>query len=455
MHEKLPNNVIYKPPGEGMNLRLSRFCHFLSDDCTTVAINTLFRSVVELDKVAVAALKGLKLKSLPHEDISVLKDAHILVGSNIDELSLFHDWIHRVRRDMQSICATIVVSNRCNLKCAYCFEKGYVQNTSIDLNEQIVQDIANWLNALARNHDSHDLTVHYYGGEPTLRPDLIYLLWEQLKSLSCELGLKVKHKLYTNGTLIPDVLLSLMKGEERWGLQVTLDGPPDVHDRRRSFKNGAGTFGVIIHNLKRVFKETLAQVTVLVNFDNQNYKAIPELLDILGTEGIADHVELAFNPVFQTPFNQAHCSRYTLVDDDTYQVWRWLNQTATQKGLKCDSTRIFNKGPCSFHRKGNLFFDPQGSIYKCIGVVGVDELCVGSVREEPSKVIERIEEQMSILPWDNPECLDCPYLPLCLGGCRFHSYVDSGDFHRPFCHKKLIENVDMRSVFEMATNERM
>ncbi len=72
----------------------------------------------------------------------------------------------------------IVVTNRCDLNCWYCFyfaeRAGYVYEPSID-------DVVNMVNALKKQHNIV-LTVQLTGGEPTLREDLVDIV-RKLKEL--------------------------------------------------------------------------------------------------------------------------------------------------------------------------------------------------------------------------------------------------------------------------------
>jgi uncharacterized protein len=41
--------------------------------------------------------------------------------------------------------------------------------------------------------------------------------------------------------------------------------------------------------------------------------------------------------------------------------------------------------------------------------------------------------------WNNNECLECSYLPLCFGGCRFFKFVENGSIDSPQCQKNYFD----------------
>src|SRR5262249_40280858 len=62
------------------------------------------------------------------------------------------------------------------------------------------------------------------------------------------------------------------------GLQITLDGPPAQHDRRRIYADGSGSFEQIASNLTMAL-EAGVSVEVRTNVDRANIQHLPELAD--------------------------------------------------------------------------------------------------------------------------------------------------------------------------------
>lgn len=448
--------------GRGMvsrnyDLKVSKFCQLIDCDQYEIAINSLHRSIVYLDKGMWNALQShhtIKKAMLTTEDIELLKLAKVLVRKNIDEFELFKDWLENIKRDTSNIKATLALTSRCNFNCSYCFENGYLKKFPSDMTRKTARAIISWLRTFVLENRSQKIRTYFYGGEPTLKIDLIDYLTKEFESVFNPLEVETEFYMFTNGAILTKRLLNIIETHNFRELQITLDGPTHIHDRRRTFKNGKETFDIIFQNIKKILKETNTKVLLLVNFDRENQRDILRLLDLFVKEGLVENVQFAYNPVFQTQHNKIHCGQFSLSEAETYNTWKDLYIATLEKGLNCAPLRIFETGPCSYRRMSHFNFDPEGNIYKCIGFLGVKEFKVGNVNEEFSITAKKIEKQVFSEPWHNEKCINCIFLPLCLGGCRFHSYVEYGNVGDLFCHRSLIENVEIQLIKYLFQNRK-
>lgn len=295
---------------------------------------------------------------------------------------------------------------------------------------------------------SKALSVYFYGGEPTLFP-------EKIKSICSDLTYQLKDKsidldfnMYTNGTLINSNVFQIIKDYKFNNLQITLDGPPNLHNPKRPMKNHKDSFDLIYNNICKILDTSTTHITLLMNFDNENYRAIDDFLDYFKKYKSNKKLEFVFNPLFITESNSNYCTAHSFkTDKESAQIWAELYKTTINKGYNCNPLRVFDSGPCSFLRASNLIFDTNGDIYKCIGFLGSSNLSVGNVNSNTSNsILDKIENQISTSAWNNPECLSCSYLPLCIGGCRFHSLVSNNNIKEHYCHKELIEHCEINLI---------
>jgi uncharacterized protein len=63
-------------------------------------------------------------------------------------------------------------------------------------------------------------------------------------------------------------------------IQITLDGPQDVHDKRRPLKSGQGTFEKILTNIEENI-DIMPNVSLRINVDKENVSRVNEILDEL------------------------------------------------------------------------------------------------------------------------------------------------------------------------------
>ncbi len=81
--------------------------------------------------------------------------------------------------------------------------------------------------------------------------------------------------------------------------------------------------------------------------------------------------------------------------------------------------------------QGNIVVDYDGTFYKCPGLIGREWFKVGDLRTG----IKDYRESHDLDSWKTDECLNCEYLPLCFGGCRFMKLLKDGNMKGVDCKK--------------------
>lgn len=146
------------------------------------------------------------------------------------------------------------LTQQCNLRCEYCLYSGSYNNmrlhSSKNMNVAMLEKILDF--AIDRSVQSYDFHIGFYGGEPLIRFDLIKWVFNYMET-KCP-GRPVLYSMTTNATLLtPEIAAELVKHKVK--LQISLDGPEEIHNANRKFANGTGTFNRIIKNLQRLFEE--------------------------------------------------------------------------------------------------------------------------------------------------------------------------------------------------------
>jgi len=154
----------------------------------------------------------------------------------------------------------LVVTDSCNLRCRYCLlggGAGFKPLRSKHMSWEVAKRAVDHFIAL---NDSpafqamHDrkINIAFFGGEPLLRGDLIKQIVDYSKALErpgC--GYWIDYAVTTNLTHLPDDLAAFLI-ESDVGLQVSLDGPQQVHDLCRVDAGGNGSFSTIVRNLEKL-----------------------------------------------------------------------------------------------------------------------------------------------------------------------------------------------------------
>jgi len=143
------------------------------------------------------------------------------------------------------------VSKDCTLNCAYCSTSGKYAKKKIKphMDESITKKTIDFFCERLQNIDKPIIT--FYGGEPLLRFDLIKETVMYVKNTYSTQ--KIIFNLTTNATLLNREMLDFFIEHDIY-IMISLDGPKDVNDRYRRFKNGKGTFKRIMKNLEFINK---------------------------------------------------------------------------------------------------------------------------------------------------------------------------------------------------------
>lgn len=112
------------------------------------------------------------------------------------------------------LMVTLSLTDRCNFRCEYC------KLPEMDRDEMSTAD---WLRAIDELADAGMMRVSLMGGEPLVRKDIGVLI-DHLKARGINVAMN------TNGWLVPRHLDDVLKLDL---VCVTLDGPPEVHDKQR------------------------------------------------------------------------------------------------------------------------------------------------------------------------------------------------------------------------------
>jgi len=130
----------------------------------------------------------------------------------------------------------------CNLDCRYCYylpkKALYSGEASLQMPEDILEAyIVQHLQA----HPGPVVQFSWHGGEPTLLGQGYFRRIVELQRKHRPAGRRVVNGIQTNGTLLDDDWCRFL-AEAGFAVGLSLDGPPEMHDRYRVARGGRPTF---------------------------------------------------------------------------------------------------------------------------------------------------------------------------------------------------------------------
>ena len=362
-----------------------------------------------------AAQALLDAPNRPDADAELLRlfrDHAILVPEEWDELDLLERRSRAVRqRYSPHLSLTICPTLDCNFRCVYCYQRHLRGQMSPQVQDAVVEFVER------REPPVESLEVTWFGGEPLLGLPVIEALSARLMGLS-DGQVRYRASIITNGWLLtPETCRALAAlGVRR--AQVTLDGPAEVHDRRRPHANGQPTFGRIVANLAKA--DPRLSISIRVNVDEHNRdRLVPELFDQLDAAGLCGRVGVYFAPVAAYTEVCADVAGSCVAPRVWSQMQAQLHLAAFERGYGGPALPRSRANFCLADNVNGWVINSAGLVFKCWNDVTRPQHAVRNLLEgEPTPQMQR--ELARWLEW-NPfalaECRDCPALPQCLGGC--------------------------------------
>ncbi|MBL0716889.1 MAG: geopeptide radical SAM maturase, partial [Desulfosarcina sp.] len=367
--------------------------------------------------------------TISDSDAALLQDLGMLVPDAEDEKQAMLHYMDEMNRNNRLLHLTVVLNLDCNFACPYCFEEG--MKGKLYLSDNTEKLLVKFIKKQLVNKER--LLIDFYGGEPMLSFDRMKSISETLLPYSKKQGLFFSSGMVTNGSLF-----TRKKAEElvRLGLKnikITIDGPPEIHNKSRPFKSGAKSFDVIIDNIKKTCD--IVVISIGGNYRQDNYKKFVLLLDYLLSEGLGpDKIySVKFDPIMDLPSNSSRMTGIKNECGSTNDPWV----------LKADSflrEEIFKRGwfppkpapmSCMIESKYSYVVNFDRTIYKCPTLNGKKEFEAGDLETG----IKDYAESYNLSLWKDSECLECRYLPLCFGGCRYISFLKNGNVKNKDCKK--------------------
>ncbi len=386
--------------------------------------------------VAAEALAALQDNSASPELTASLARLSMVVADPAREQQEMGGYLQELNRLNPNLRVSVILGMACNFACVYCYE-GSLKGAAA-MNDATADQLVAFLLARFRAGKKKRLILDFYGGEPLLYTPRIRYLAERLQPAIEALGGKFEFTLVTNGSLLTRVVVEELVPLGLVSVKVTLDGTADNHNRFRPFKDGRGSWSVIVDNLLAC--RGLCAITLSGNHTAENYTVFPDLLDALADRGFAtsDFASVQFYPVMQVndqfanpEFTGGCCSNDEPWVHATSLI---LREEILQRGYNFPK---LSPSPCMVDLDDAFTVDHDGTIYKCVTLIGHPDLACGDIRQGMAL---GWQESWCLDHWQNEaQCRDCVYLPLCFGGCRAMAFQRDGHMRQVDCQRALFD----------------
>jgi len=193
-------------------------------------------------------------------------------------------WIEKYLLSYGYTELVLEVTTSCNLRCKYCVFSGNYDCQREHGEEHMGKDIALksidlYFNKIIEGESynpNRKPVVAFYGGEPLLNFPLIMECVDYINKIYEG---EVVYSITTNGTLLTGDIIDFLLNKKFY-IVLSLDGNKENHNRNRVFKNGNGTFDIIIDNVKKIKKRHKLPIFVNCVYDfKTNLVDVAEFFD--------------------------------------------------------------------------------------------------------------------------------------------------------------------------------
>lgn len=349
------------------------------------------------------------------------KEGMFIVPNEYDELLELFTKRNFQKYSIQSLGLTIAPTLACNFKCIYCYETSKPGIMSEYVADKIV-DFVKYESKHLKN-----LSISWYGGEPLLAKELVYSLSERFLSICNERNIEYSAFIISNGSLLDDDTINKLIKYHVRGIQITIDGPPEVHDTRRVNKSGIGTFSLLIENVNKLLKTEQIEVVLRINVDKTNDSEVEELISIFDERLVSKNVKITFGQV------TAYTDACKTIESECYNNGEFAVKLLHYYGILSKyGFDVYNDFPypevklnyCCAELMNSFVIDPEGYLYKCWNEVGNINGSVGNIAEGVYDITSyKNGIWLKRNPFANKKCENCSLLPVCMGGCPHNDMI--------------------------------
>ena len=345
------------------------------------------------------------------------------------------DQVKQRKTVVKALC--LHIAHDCNLACKYCFaEEGEYHGRRALMSYEVGKKALDFL--IASSGNRRNLEVDFFGGEPLMN-------WQVVKDLVAygrqQEKLHDKHFRFTvttNGVLLNDEIQEFIN-QEMDNVVLSLDGRREVNDAMRPFRNGKGSYDLIVPKFQKLAdSRNQERYYVRGTFTRNN-------LDF--SNDVLHFADLGFKQMSIEPVVGDESDLYAIREEDIPKICEEYDRLAKLMIEREREGKGFNffhfmidleGGPCVSKRLSGcgsgteyLAVTPWGDLYPCHQFVGREEFLMGNVDEGITHP-EIADEFRGCSVYSKEKCRSCFAKFYCSGGCMANAYNFHGTIHEAY-----------------------
>ncbi|BAY10999.1 radical SAM/SPASM domain-containing protein [Calothrix sp. NIES-2098] len=332
----------------------------------------------------------------------------------------------------ETLTAWLHITDRCNLRCDYCYLPHLAKDMSIDIGKAAIESTfrSASLNRYRR------VKLKYAGGEALLCSTLIKDLHLYAKSLSQQTDIILDGVVLSNGTLITSEIIEMLQ-TLNLRLMISLDGLSNFHNMQRFYAGGKGSFQDVEQGIKIALQNGLIP-DISITVSGRNAEGLPSLLEWILEYNLPFSLNFYRENEFSASHEDLQLEESKLIEGmlAAFKVIELKLPNRSLLGSLIDRANLSSphQRTCGVGQS-YLVFDYKGKIAKC--QMQLDKTVSSINTQDPLTVVRQDKAGIQNLSVEEKEgCRTCEWKYWCTGGCPLATFKATGryDIQSPNCN---------------------
>ena len=363
-----------------------------------------------------------------HDDIEIIKNMiksgllyadKLAQGSSCDlSAPVLSAWLH--------------ITDRCNLRCSYCYLPHVREDMSLDTGHAVIDAIFR----SAITNGFRQVKLKYAGGESLLQYPLILELHSYARQMAEMHNLSLEEVVLSNGTLLSVEMAKTLKSLDI-RLMISMDGMGHYHDSQRPYAGGRGSFKDVSEAVDLALTQGLVP-NISVTVSSRTAEGLSDIMEWI----LERDLPFSLNFYRENELSASHTDmklNEQKIIDGMKSAFKVIENHLPRRGFLGGIIDRSNLSASHTHTCGvgqnYLVFDQNGQVAKC--QMHIRKPITNIHVADPLAVIRADKIGIQNISVEEKEgCKTCEWKYWCTGGCSLATYQATGryDVKSPNCN---------------------
>lgn len=276
--------------------------------------------------------------------------------------------------------ATFIITQSCNLRCAYCYEDNGPHIPNQTIKKHICEATIDFLIKNTTQHKISRIGVNFFGGEPTQAFELVKDTAFYARQKANEIGIKSRVSITTNGVFGSKIASWIADSMD--AVSISIDGDKEIQDVHRD-----RSFNVAFKNAKIFFSTYPEKLSLRSTVSNYSVDRLPDIVRFIGINFPGRSV--LFEPLFK--IGRGKEGRLTIPDMNIFfDRFTESLPIANEYGLRIRTSALNLVSPksrfCGVAGR-NFLITPNGLVSAC------NRMAIGAEMAQPEFIFGHFDEK--------------------------------------------------------------